>query len=71
MKLPPIDHTNLWNDMPMEERLRLLPYVRELQLHVIMNCKQQAIRAHEAHIRGLDDWMDNIGRDLDKYINEE
>jgi hypothetical protein len=66
MKTPPDNHTHLWNDMPEEERKRLLPHVMESQLLHIWQCKQKAIAAHKKHMKELDDWMVNIKRDLDK-----
>lgn len=66
MKVPPNNHSNLWNDMPIEERSRLMPHAMESQLLHIWQCKQKAIDAHKRHIKELDDWMANIKRDLDK-----
>lgn len=66
MKVPPNNHSNLWNDMPIEERSRLMPHAMESQLLHIWQCKQKAIEAHNKHMKELDDWMANIKRDLDK-----
>ncbi len=66
MKVPPNNHSNLWNDMPIEERSRLMPHAMESQLLHIWQCKQKAIEAHKKHMKELDAWMANIKRDLDK-----
>jgi len=66
MKTPPNEHDYLWNDLPFEERKRLMPYEMESQLRNIWKCKQKAIEAHKRHMKELDDWMCNIKRDLDK-----
>ena len=66
MKTPPNNHTHLWNDMPKDERKRLMPHAMETQLLHIWQCKQKAIAAHKRHMKELDDWMANIKRDLDK-----
>lgn len=66
MLKPPSDHTHLWNDMPFEERDRLMPHAMESQLKHIWQCKQKAIQAHKRHMKELDDWMANIKRELDK-----
>ena len=66
MKRPPNDHDSLWNDLPIDERKRLMPYQMESQILHIWQCKQKAIQAHKAHMRQLDDWMANIKRELDK-----
>ena len=66
MKRPPKEHDNLWNDLPIEERKRLMPHAMESQLLHIWQCKQKAIEAHKQHMKTLDDWMANIKRELDK-----
>ena len=66
MKAPPKNHTHLWNDLPESERHRLMPSMMETQLLHIWQCKQKAIAAHKKHMKELDDWMENIKRDLDK-----
>ena len=66
MKTPPNKHSDLWNDLPTEERKRLMPQVMESQLLHIWQCKQKAITAHKRHMKELDEWMANIKLDLDK-----
>ena len=65
MNNPPKDNAHIWNDLPFEERKRLMPYMMEAQLLHIHQCKHKAIQAHKKHMRELDDWMNNIKRELD------
>jgi hypothetical protein len=64
------DHTDLWNDMPFEERQRLMPHVIESQILHIWQCKQKAIKAHRAHMKELDEWMANLERELKQTQQE-
>lgn len=65
-KAPTNDHTHLWNDLPFEERKRLMPHAMESQILHIWQCKQKAIDAHKAHMKQLDEWMASIRSDLDR-----
>lgn len=67
---PPKDHSSLWNNLPFEERTRLMPYMIESQILHIWQCKQKAIAAHKKHMRELDDWIANLKRDLPKQPAE-
>ncbi len=67
MKNPPREHSKLWNDLPIEERKRLMPFQMESQLLHIWQCKQKAIAAHKKHMKELDDLMANIEADLKKH----
>lgn len=64
---PPNNFSRLWNDLPYEERKRLMPYMVESQLRDIWQCKQKAIAAHKKHMKELDDWMGNLKRELKTY----
>jgi hypothetical protein len=57
-------HTHLWNDLPQEERERLMPYEIESQKRHILQFKAVAIRNHQRHMRELDDWIKNLDREL-------
>ena len=67
MKEPTSDFTHLWNDLPKEERQRLMPHQIETQILHIWQVKQAAIRAHKRYMKELDDWIANGERDLQKY----
>ena len=70
MNTPPNNNSHLWNDLPFEERKRLMPYAMECQLRHIWQCKQKAIEAHKRHMKELDDLMASIKRDLDRKERE-
>ena len=64
---PTNDFSHLWNDLPFEERKRLMPHMIEAQKLHIWQCKQKAISAHKSNMRELDTWLDNLNKDLAKY----
>jgi hypothetical protein len=64
MSEPTNDFSHLWNDLPYEERNRLMPYMMESQILHIWQVKQAAIRAHKQYMKELDDWIKNIENDL-------
>lgn len=61
------DFTHLWNDLPFEERSRMMPYMVESQKLHIIQTKQKAIDAHNRQMREIDEWIKNLDRELDKY----
>ena len=63
-------HSKLWNDLPPEQRQRLMPYHIESQILHIRQCKAVAIRNHKRHMRELDDWIKNLERGLSEYNNQ-
>lgn len=67
MSKPTHDFTHLWNDLPFDERKRLIPHMVENQKLHIIQCKIKAVRAHKRHMRELDDWLANLDSDLEKY----
>ena len=67
---PTRDFDHLWNDLPDEERIRLMPHMVEAQKLHIYQCKQVAIKAHRKHMKELDDWMKNLDRQLLKALEE-
>lgn len=60
-------HTHLWNDMPIEERKRLMPHMIESQRHHILLCKIKAIDAHKKHMKSLDEWIKSLNDELAHY----
>ena len=61
------NHTHLWNDLPKDERERLMPYEIECQKRHMLQCKEVAIRNHKRHIKELDEWIKNLDRELSLY----
>lgn len=64
------EHTHLWNDMPSSERDRLMPYMIEAQINQILACRQKAVRAHNRHLKELDDHIRNLEGFLAKECRE-
>ena len=63
-KEPTNNFEHLWNDLPFEERKRLMPAMIESQKLHIWQCKQKAISAHKKHIKELDSWIKNLDDEL-------
>jgi len=64
MTEPTNDFDHLWNNLPIDERKRLMPHMVEAQKLHIWQCKQKAIAAHKKHMRELDDWLSNLDAEL-------
>lgn len=60
------NHSELWNNLPYEERSRLMPF--QIQTHILHleQAKAVAVRAHRVHMQELDDWIENLRADLRK-----
>ena len=56
------DH--LWNDLPDDERHRLMPHMIESQILHIEQCKIIAVRAHKKHMSELNDWISNLRKSI-------
>ena len=63
-KEPTNNFSYLWNDLPIDERKRLMPVMIESQKLHIWQCKQKAISAHKKHIKELDSWIKNLDDEL-------
>jgi len=59
----------LWNDLPIEERKRLMPHMVEAQKLHIWQCKQKAILAHRKHMKELDAWLKSLDDELNRITN--
>ncbi len=70
MKIPTNNFKYLWNDLPGEERKRLMPHMVEAQKLHIWQCKLKAVKAHNTHMKDLDDWAANLEQEIDKYKTE-
>ncbi len=60
MKYLECKHTHLWNDLPQEERHRLMPYMMEAQILHIQQTKQKAIEAHNIFLQSCDAQINNL-----------
>ena len=67
---PTNNFSHLWNDLPFDERKRLMPHMIERQRVHIWQCKQTAIKAHKKHMKELDDWLKNLESELKKEIED-
>lgn len=67
MKNVPTKHSHLWNDLPFEERKRLMPYQIQSQMLHVAQCRAKAVRAHKAHLKELDELYANLERGLNRY----
>ena len=56
--------SHLWNDLPAEERKRLMPHMIESQILHIEQCKQKALRAHKSHMKELNDCINNLRKSI-------
>ena len=66
MREPTKRHTHLWNDLPIEERARLMPYEQESQVLHLCQVRNLMIRNHKRALAEIDDWIGNIQDDLPK-----
>jgi len=64
------DFTHLFNDLPKEERARLMPHMMESQLLHIEQVKLVLVRSHRKALKEINDWQNNIRKDLVKYKEE-
>jgi len=60
MSKPTSNYSHLWDNLPIDERKRLYPFLIEAQILNLWQCKQTAIKAHKKHMKELDDWMNNL-----------
>ena len=66
MSKPTNNFDHLWNNLPFEERERMMPHMIESQKLHIWQCKQKAILAHKKHMKELDTWMASLDSELSK-----
>lgn len=59
--------SHLWNDLPIEERKRLMPHAMESQILHLEQSKLHVIRAHKKCMADFNDQIKNIKDDLKKY----
>lgn len=59
----------LWNDLPQEERARLMPHCLEMHILYLLQAKEKAIRHHKAHMEDINRHIRSIEDDLRKYEN--
>jgi hypothetical protein len=65
-KEDPSDYSHLWNDLPYEERRRMMPHAIMTHILHLEQAKAIAVRAHRRHMQELNDWINNLREDLRK-----
>ena len=63
-------YSHLWNDLPFEERARLMPHMLESQILHIKQAKIKAVRAHRSLMREFNERMNGLQIELNKYDKE-
>lgn len=66
-----MSHAHLWNNLPFEERSRLMPYMIQTHIRHLEQARALAVRAHRRQLREIDDWIANLRSDLTKATKEE
>lgn len=57
-------HTHLWNDLPLEERSRLHPYMIETHILHLEQTREKIIRHHNGTIEDINKHIDNLKQAL-------
>ena len=65
-----MSHSHLWNDLPFEERARLMPYMIQVHIRHLEQARTLTVRAHRKHLHEIDDWIDNLKQDLAREEKE-
>lgn len=60
MKQPPNNHDHLWNDLPQDERHRLMPHMIEAQILHLWQTRNMIERGHDRTMKELNDQIKNL-----------
>tara|TARA_R100000544_G_C2225835_1_gene60614 strand:+ start:2533 stop:2736 length:204 start_codon:yes stop_codon:yes gene_type:complete len=60
----PNDYSHLWNDLPKEQRVKLMPHMIESQIMHIEQTKLKAIRHHKAFLDDCNSQIKNLKKSL-------
>jgi hypothetical protein len=63
-------HSHLWNDMPFDERKRLMPYAIETHILHLTQTRAMIVEGHRATLDRLDSQIKNLRNDLAKRDEE-
>ena len=66
MKFDKQTHTHLWNDLPFDERKRLMPHMIETHILHLQQVRSMIVAAHKAELARLDAWIANCRDSLKK-----
>lgn len=59
-------HSHLWNDMPFDERKRLMPHMIENHILHLTQTRMMVVEGHRATLERLDSQIKNLRNDLAK-----
>jgi hypothetical protein len=62
------DHSSLWNDLPLDERKRLMPYQIECQIRHLEQARRMAVNAHRRLLADIDGVIENCRRHLKEEV---
>lgn len=65
-----MNHSHLWNDLPFEERSRLMPYMIQIHIRHLEQARALTVRAHRKQLREIDDLIADLKSDLEKTERE-
>lgn len=68
---PTNDFTHLWNDLPFEKRVSLMPYQMETKILHLWQVRKVIVDNHKSTLALLDSWIRNIESDLEKHRAEQ
>lgn len=63
-------HTHLWNDLPYDERCRLMPYMVETHILHLEQMKIDIERHHRKQINAINGHIRNLKQSLSKLEGE-
>lgn len=58
------DYSHLWNDLPKEQRVKLMPHMIESQIMHIEQTKLKAIRHHKTFLDDCNSQIKNLKKSL-------
>ena len=64
---PTNNFSHLFNDLPADERKRLIPFLLEDEIRSIWRCKNKAIAAHKRLMKEFDEKTRRLKKELGKY----
>lgn len=64
MRDVPRNHTHLWNDLPFDERSRLMPHQIESQILHLEQARLVFVSGHKRTLRELDSTISNLKDNL-------
>lgn len=67
----PQGFSHLWNDMPFDERLRLMPFEIESQIRHLKGARAIIVSGHNQTLAKMDKWIANLERSLRDHMSEQ